>query len=262
MERLDVYLVNNGMASTRSKAQQLIKSGYVLCNGVAINKNSYQVEDSDEITVSSYQILKYVSRGGLKLEKAIHTFGIDFTDKTVLDIGSSTGGFTDCAIQHGAKKVYSIDVGQDIMDKSLSSNPKVVLYENTDIRSVSSELLRQIDLIVCDVSFISLKAIIPHISKKGKKKQCVFLIKPQFECGKEQARRHKGIVNNPSIHLLVLNDILSYFQEYGYKLNGITFSPIQGGDGNIEYITWFSDNEPLKYDIKEIINEAFSNFNR
>ena len=262
MKRLDVYLVNNGMVATRSKAQQLIKSGNVLSNGVAIKKCGYQVEDSDEISVSSYQILKYVSRGGLKLEKAIHTFGIDFTDKTVLDIGSSTGGFTDCAIQHGAKTVYSVDVGQDIMDKSLSSNPKVVLYEKTDIRNVSSELLSQVDLIVCDVSFISLKAIVPHIAQNGLPKQGVFLIKPQFECGKEQAKKHKGIVNQPSIHLLVLDDILALFRDYGYKLNGITFSPIQGGDGNIEYITWFSDKETSKYDINEIVKEAFDNFNR
>ena len=262
MERLDVYLVNKGMVSTRSKAQQLIKIGNIQCNGQRINKCGYKVKTTDIITVDSFDVLKYVSRGGLKLEKAIREFALDFKDKKILDIGSSTGGFTDCALQHGARNVVAVDVGKDIMDKSLSLDPRIILYEETDIRDISSELLKDIDLFVCDVSFISLEAVIPFLCRDGHIIPGVFLIKPQFECGKKIAGKSKGVIKSRSTHKNVLRTVIPFIQSCGYQLKGITYSPIEGGNGNIEYITWFVGGTPIEIDLDRIVDEAFAYFER
>ena len=261
MNRIDKYLVEKGYTDSRIKAQKMIEEGLVECNGKIVAKSSFQVEDGDYVKVGSSDSFKYVSRGGLKLEKAINVFNIDLQDKTIMDIGSSTGGFTDCSLQHGAKKVIAIDVGTNLLHESLRANSKVELYEQTDIRNVSENLFNQIDLIVTDVSFISLKKIIDKIVSTDIKIDIVCLIKPQFECGKELAKKFKGVVTDKNIHNDILNDLIRYFNNNGYYILGLDFSPIKGGDGNIEYICYITNkiNKNNYFNIKNIINNAFNN---
>ena len=260
-ERLDVFLVNKGFYETRNKAQNAIESNDVKVNGVIINSSSHKVDENAKIEIVSVS-LPYVSRGGLKLEKAIKVFNLDLKDKTVLDIGASTGGFTDCSLQNGAKKVYALDVGENQLHDSLRVNDKVVSLEKTNFRTINIEEFKgyKIDLIVVDVSFISLSYIFENASKVIENDKCMMtLIKPQFETSKKEHNKN-GVVNNPKLHFQVIKNVIDAANKYDLHLNKFDFSPIKGDkSGNIEYLGLFSFN---KFDvnnenIKEIISKAF-----
>ena len=257
--RLDKELVERNLVPSRSKAQELINDGYVLCNGVVITKNNYIVDDETEIVINSNDKLKYVSRGGLKLEKAINTFKIDFKDLVVMDIGSSTGGFCDCALQHGAKKIIAIDVGTDLLHSSLRNDKRIELYEKTNFKDLDELFFRDIDIITCDVSFISLKHIIKKISEQKIKINIICLIKPQFECGKDIATKYRGVILNKDIHIDIIYNLKKYFSSLGFEMQNLTISPIKGGDGNIEYLTLLSNKGEKReeFDIDEIVSKAF-----
>ena len=257
MTRIDVELVNRGYAKTRTKAGVAIKSGIVFCNGKCITKNSFNVQENDIISVQG-EMLKYVSRGGFKLEKALNTFNINLKNKVMCDIGSSTGGFSDCAIQNGIKKIYAIDVGSNQFDNSLRQNKKIFLYENTDFRNFDEDILKDVDIITIDVSFISVTKLINKISKLQNAKEIVCLIKPQFECGKENADKYKGIILNKKIHYEVIIKLLKAFKNINYKVQSLTYSPIRGGSGNIEYLMYLTKDGATEINILKIIDEAFS----
>lgn len=230
--RLDVYLTENGMCKSRTAAQSLIKSGGVSLNGKACAKPSQEVAEADKVEITVEQ-LRYAGRGGLKLEAALEQFRLDITGAECIDIGSSTGGFTDCMLQHGAAKVYAVDVGRDQLVDFLRSDPRVVSMEQTDIRTAE---LPQVDFIGTDVSFISLKLILPHIFRLLKSGgRAVALIKPQFEAGKANLSK-KGIVRDERVRLKIRDDIAGFARGCGFAVSGMTPSPITGGDGNVEYL--------------------------
>ena len=265
-QRLDIYMVEHLSIKSRSKAQELIRGGYVTVNGKKASKTGLFVSEKDDIKIIENDVLKYVSRGGLKLEKAIQEFDLDLIGKTILDIGSSTGGFTDCALKHGAKKVVAVDVGTDIMDAELRKDPRVELHENTDIRDfdIDEAGYSDISLCVCDASFISLPIALSKLGSSNKEFKLVTLIKPQFECGQKTASKYKGVITDRQVHKDVLTRVLEDMEGLGFSLKRLTFSPITGGDGNIEYLALFthgraaenslSINEP---NIEKLIEEAF-----
>ena len=256
MTRIDIELVKRGVFETRNKAQNEIKNKIVYCNNVCITKPAFDVTDTDIIEIKGEK-LKYVSRGGLKLEKAIKEFNIDLNDKILIDIGSSTGGFSDCAIQNGIKKVYAIDVGTDQFDKNLRLNNKINLYENTDFRSVDNSIINDANIASIDVSFISVTKLTNKLKELTNLKEIICLIKPQFECGKETSDKYKGVPLNKEVHESVIKNVIKSFKENNYYINNITSSPIKGGNGNIEYLAYFTKINESKIDIQKIINEAF-----
>ena len=259
MARIDIELVNRNIIDTRSKAQEAIKNGIVYCNNKCITKNSFQVMNSDNLEIKG-ELLKYVSRGGLKLEKALNEFNISLKDKIMCDIGSSTGGFSDCAIQNGVKEIYAIDVGSNQFDTTLRSNPKIHLYENTDFRNMDSLVLKNVNIVTIDVSFISVTKLISKISSLPCCEEIMCLVKPQFECGKENADKYKGVVLNKSIHNEVICNLITAFKEIGFNAVGLTFSPITGGNGNIEYLLYLKKNSlEATLNINKIVNDAFKN---
>ena len=256
MTRIDIELVKRGIFETRNKAQNEIKNKIVYCNNICITKPAFDVTDTDIIEIKGEK-LKYVSRGGLKLEKAIKEFNIDLNDKILIDIGSSTGGFSDCAIQNGIKKVYAIDVGTNQFDKNLRLNNKINLYENTDFRSVDNSIINDANIASIDVSFISVTKLTNKLKELTNLKEIICLIKPQFECGKETSDKYKGVPLNKEVHESVIKNVIKSFKENNYYINNITSSPIKGGNGNIEYLAYFTKNNESKIDIQKIINEAF-----
>lgn len=259
--RLDKELVDRGLVPSRAKAQELIKAKYVVCDGKVIDKNNYMVSKDTDIVINSNDKLKYVSRGGLKLEKVIEVFKIDFNGLTVMDIGSSTGGFTDCSLKHGAKKVIAIDVGTNLLHESLRNDPRIELYEQTNFKELTRDFFNNIDIFVCDVSFISLKHIITKLVEQNIKIDIICLIKPQFECGRDIATKYKGVILNKNVHLDIVHDLNRFFNSKGLKMLGLTISPIQGGDGNIEYLTYLSNRIDVdkRVDINKIVDRAFEN---
>ena len=240
--RLDQYLAEKGLCKSRTAAQSLIKSGGVSVNGAPCGKPSADVSDGDDVTITGEQ-LRYVGRGGLKLEGAIAAFGIQLTGLVCLDIGSSTGGFTDCMLQNGAARVYAVDVGTDQLDPKLRADSRVVVMEQTDIRT--AQLPEQVDFVGTDVSFISLKQVIPHINRLLKiNGSAAALIKPQFEAGR-QALNKKGIVKDEKIRRRVVEDITQFAGQCGFAVLGVTESPVQGGDGNTEYLMYIGKEAEL-----------------
>ncbi len=240
--RLDQYLAEKGLCKSRTAAQSLIKSGGVSMNGSPCGKPSADVSDGDEVIVTGEQ-LKYVGRGGLKLEGAVNAFGIQLSGLVCLDIGSSTGGFTDCMLQNGAAKVYAVDVGTDQLDQKLRADSRVVVMEQTDIRT--AQLPEQVDFVGTDVSFISLKQVIPHINRLLKMHgKAAALIKPQFEAGR-QALNKKGIVKDEKVRRRVVEDITQFAGQCGFAVLGVTGSPVQGGDGNTEYLMYIEKEAEL-----------------
>ncbi len=236
--RLDVYLTENGMCKSRSSAQCIINLGGVLVNGKTAVKSSMNVSDTDEISVIDKTRPKYVGRGGVKLEKALEHFGIDVKGAICVDIGASTGGFTDCMLQNGASKVFAVDVGRDQLDAGLRNDSRVVSLEQTDIRdfSISDCGAEGADFIGTDVSFISLKLILPHIYRLLKNGgRAVALIKPQFEVGRANLSKN-GIVRDEKVRAQCVEDIRQFASECGFDIIGITQSPILGGSGNMEYL--------------------------
>lgn len=242
-KRLDVLLVEQGLADSREKAKAIIMSGIVYVDNNKEDKAGTTFEETARIEVRG-NTLKYVSRGGLKLEKAMNNFGVTLEGKVCMDVGASTGGFTDCMLQNGAVKVYSVDVGYGQFAWKLRQDPRVVCMEKTNIRYVTPEQLGEpLDLSVVDVSFISLKIVLPAIQKLLKPTgQVLCLIKPQFEAGRDKVGK-KGVVREKSTHKEVLDDFVALADSLGFKILGLTFSPVKGPEGNIEFLGHLSLDE-------------------
>ena len=235
-ERLDVLLVQRGLAPSREKAKAMIMEGNVFVTGQREDKAGTSFDTKAPIEVRG-NTLKYVSRGGLKLEKAMKNFDISLTDKICMDIGASTGGFTDCMLQNGAAKVYAVDVGYGQFAWKLRQDGRVVCMEKTNIRYVTPEDIEDVlDFASVDVSFISLTKVLPAAKELlGETGEMVCLIKPQFEAGKEKVGK-KGVVRDPKVHQEVIEKILDFAEESGFAVRGLEFSPIKGPEGNIEYL--------------------------
>ena len=228
-QRLDKALVERGLVTTRSQADNFIRLGYVFLNKKIVQKSGTMVSDSDEIKLEKKET--YVSRAGLKLASVAEYFYLNFQDKTVLDIGSSTGGFTDYSLRHGAKKVFAVDVGTDQLHPSLRPNPKIALYEKTDIRDFYAD--EAIDIIVGDVSFISLREILPHVAENLMNSSTVLIamVKPQFEAGRHQV--NKGIIKNDKVRRQILSDFEDWAKKYFVILDKKD-SEVAGSKGNLE----------------------------
>ena len=242
-ERLDVLLVKRNLAESREKAKAIIMSGNVFVEGQREDKAGSTFPEEVYIEVKGNK-LPYVSRGGLKLEKAIANFDVELQDKVCTDVGSSTGGFTDCMLQNGARKVFAIDVGTNQLAWKLRQDERVVCMEKTNIRYVTPEDLGEaIDFSSIDVSFISLSLILPVMHNLLKNEgRAVCLIKPQFEAGKENVGK-KGVVREKSVHIAVVEKICNLVLESGFSLLGLDFSPVKGPEGNIEYLCYIQKND-------------------
>lgn len=270
-ERLDVLLVELGLAPSREKAKAVIMSGDVFVNGQREDKagTTFDTEKS-KIEVRGVQ-LKYVSRGGFKLEKAMNSFPIDLNNTICMDIGASTGGFTDCMLQNGATKVYSIDVGHGQLAWSLRNDERVVCMEKTNFRYVTpDDIADEIDFASVDVSFISLTMILePAIKILKEHANMVCLIKPQFEAGRDEVGK-KGVVRDKKVHIKVIEKVVSYAAGIGFLIKGLDFSPIKGPEGNIEYLLFIEkikEGEPLEQDlttidIDAVVDAAHSNLDK
>ena len=256
MTRIDIELVKRGIFETRNKAQNEIKNKIIFCNNICITKPSFDVTDTDIIEIKGEK-LKYVSRGGLKLEKAIKEFNVDLKDKILIDIGSSTGGFSDVAIQNDIKKIYAIDVGTNQFDKTLRLNNKINLYENTDFRNIDNNIINDANIASIDVSFISVTKLTSKLKELTNLKEIICLIKPQFECGKEVSDKYKGVPLNKEVHKSVIENVIKSFKDNNYYINSLTSSPIKGGNGNIEYLAYFKRDKERSINIEEVVNKAF-----
>lgn len=242
-ERLDILLVKNNLASSRELAKAFIMAGNVYVDGVKEEKAGTKVDVTADIVVKGEK-MKYVSRGGYKLEKAISEFNLDLREKVCLDIGASTGGFTDCMLQNGAKKVYAIDVGYGQFDWKLRNDERVVCLEKTNVRYVTREQVpEEADFASIDVSFISLtKVLLPVINILSENGQLICLIKPQFEAGREKVGK-KGVVKDSFVHKEVILKIIDFAFESKLFIQNISFSPIKGPEGNIEYLIYLDKNQ-------------------
>ncbi|MGN1329695.1 MAG: TlyA family RNA methyltransferase [Eubacterium sp.] len=258
--RLDIALLERGLAPSREKAKAIIMSGIVYVNNQKSDKAGKEIKDDDVIEVRG-NTLKYVSRGGLKLEKAMEKFPIILDNKICMDVGASTGGFTDCMLMNGAVKVYSIDVGYGQLAWKLRTDERVINLERTNFRYVTDEQIKeQIDFASVDVSFISLKHILPNLNKllsdDGK---AVCLIKPQFEAGKEKVGK-KGVVSDLNTHIEVVERVINMAVDNGFSVRGLNFSPIKGPEGNIEYLIFLQKSQTPEIDLpisaKELVNQS------
>ena len=258
--RLDVLLTEQGLQESRQKAQATIMSGLVFVNGQRVDKPGTAIPNDAKIEIRG-NTLKYVSRGGLKLEKAMAEFPIELNGCICGDIGASTGGFTDCMLQNGASKVYSVDVGYGQLAWKLREDPRVVCMERTNARYLTHEQIPQeLDFASVDVSFISLGLILPALdgllSPEG---EAVCLVKPQFEAGREKVGK-KGVVRDPAVHLEVLEAFLRHAKENHFTVLGITYSPIRGPEGNIEYLGYLRHGQgtPGDFSLSEIVEASHS----
>ena len=264
-ERLDVLLQNKGLAESRTKAQAIIMEGLVFVAGQRVDKPGTPIDPTAEIEVRG-KLCPYVSRGGLKLEKALDYFGVVPKDYVCSDSGASTGGFTDCLLQKGAKKVFAIDVGYGQLAWKIREDPRVVVMERTNIRNVTPEDIGEpLDLSVVDVSFISLKIVLPAIQKLLKPTgQVLCLIKPQFEAGRDKVGK-KGVVRELSTHIEVVEMIVGYARSIGFRTLHLSYSPIKGPEGNIEYLLHISKDESKtdeEFDIKALVEESHNELNK
>lgn len=260
-QRLDVVLVEKGLASSREKAKALIMAGKVLVDEKKIDKAGTEINPDLPIRLLG-QDIPYVSRGGLKLEKALQVFPVDLTGKVVADIGASTGGFVDCALQNGAKKVFAIDVGYNQLDWKLRSDARVINMEKTNARYLEADSLGEtVDVITTDVSFISLEKILPPAMAFLKEDGHVLaLIKPQFEAGREKVGK-KGVVRDPAVHIEVIEKILHLCAGIGLTVWGLDYSPIKGPEGNIEYLLWASKCTATEFqpNVISVVEQAHGN---
>ena len=240
MPRLDRFLADRGLAPSRSHAARLIEGGFVTVNGIPAEKCAQIVTEEDGIAVSENPLDRYVSRGGLKLEKALEAFGVDVRGAVCADIGASTGGFTDCLLQHGAARVYAVDSGTDQLHPALRADPRVTVMEKTNARTLSREDLGQeTDLVVMDVSFISQALLYPAVCRVLKPDGIFLsLIKPQFEAGREHLNKN-GVVTDPAVRRRVAQDLAEKARRYGLVMKKTVPSPIPGGDGNLETLALF-----------------------
>lgn len=257
-DRLDVLLVKRGLAESREKAKAVIMSGIVYVDGQKEDKAGQTFADTANIEVRG-STLKYVSRGGLKLEKAMECFDVSVKDKVCMDIGASSGGFTDCMLQNGAKKVYAVDVGHGQLAWKLRNDTRVVVMEKTNIRYVKPEDIGEsIDFASIDVSFISLSKVLPAAyNLLGERGEIVALIKPQFEAGREKVGK-KGVVREKSTHIEVIQNCFAYAKENGFFVRELEFSPVKGPEGNIEYLYHLvkSGDVDSDMDIEAVVNTA------
>ena len=264
--RLDVAVYERGFAETREKAKAMIMAGSVYLNGQKALKGGVNIKETDVIEVRG-AVNPFVSRGGLKLDKAMKSFGLDLTDCICMDIGASTGGFTDCMLTNGAKKVFAIDVGYGQLAWKLRCDERVVNLERTNFRYVTREQVPdEVDFASVDVSFISLKLILPvmhTLLREGGRSVC--LIKPQFEAGKENIGK-KGVVRDKSVHADVVRSITDFAAENGFKVLGVDFSPIKGPEGNIEYLMHIekTDNGEILWDgsVEELVERSHENLDK
>lgn len=242
-KRLDILVTERGLAESREKAKTLIMAGQVYVDGQKADKPGDTFSDDAAVEVRG-KGLPYVSRGGLKLEKAMREFGLQLQGRTCMDIGASTGGFTDCMLQNGAQRVYSVDVGYGQLAWSLRTDPRVVNLERTNARYLTREQVpEEIDFFSVDVSFISLTLILPAVRPLlAEHGQAVCLIKPQFEAGREKVGK-KGVVRDKAVHEEVIEKIRSFALENGFSVLGLTFSPVKGPEGNIEYLIYLERSE-------------------
>lgn len=256
-KRLDVLLFEKGMVPSRERAKAIIMSGIVYVNNQKADKAGMSIPEDAEIEIRG-KTNSFVSRGGLKIEKALTYFQIDPKDLCAMDIGASTGGFTDCLLTRGARKVYSIDVGYGQLAWKLRQDPRVVCMERTNIRKVTPDMLDDVpEFAVIDVSFISLKLVLPVVAQLLNEHGCIAcLIKPQFEAGKGKVGK-KGVVREPEIHLDVLNAFIENAHEAGFHVYNLTFSPIKGPEGNIEFLGYIGkDGEDADIDTAALVAEA------
>lgn len=256
-QRLDQYLVEQGLVPSRSMAQSMIMAGEVFVNGQKASKAGESVTGEEKIELRG-KTLQYVSRGGLKLEKAMQVFPVELDGKICMDIGASTGGFTDCMLQNGARKVYAIDVGYGQLAWKLRQDERVVNLERTNVRYVTEEQVPdQIGFFSVDVSFISLKLVLPvAYSLLQESGQGVCLIKPQFEAGKEKVGK-KGVVRDPEVHKEVIEKVIAFTKEIGFSVLGLDYSPVKGPEGNIEYLMYVGKvGESVDVDIAELVKES------
>lgn len=258
-ERLDLILVKRGLAESREKAKTIIMTGNVFVNGQREDKAGTTFNEEGLNIEIKGNTLKYVSRGGLKLEKAMEVFPINLADTICMDIGASTGGFTDCMLMNGAKRVYSIDVGHGQLAWKLRNDERVVCLEKTNFRYVTNEQVpEEIDFASCDVSFISLSKILPVAYTLLKDNgQMVCLIKPQFEAGREKVGK-KGVVREPKVHIEVIENVIGFAKENAFTILGLDYSPVKGPEGNIEYLLYLGKKDAEDIDITKIIDDVVS----
>ncbi|MGN1481674.1 TlyA family RNA methyltransferase [Porcipelethomonas sp.] len=258
--RLDVELTNRKIFESRQRAKEAVLAGRILVNSCVCTKPAFSVTDNDVIDITG-EDLKYVGRGGLKLEKMIIKHDLRFDGMTCMDIGASTGGFTDCMLQNGAEYVFAVDVGSDQLAQKLKNDSRVCNMEKTDIRNVSGESIGEtMDFISVDVSFISLKLILPKVFEflnEGAK--AAVLVKPQFEAGKSKIGKN-GIVKSRNVHVEVLNDITAFSRSLGFGIEDLDFSPVTGGKGNIEYLMLLVRGKSEDdYNVNKTVKNAFEN---
>ena len=267
-ERLDKYLTDLGYFETKSKASAAILAGHVKINDEYITKSGFQINPSKEydIVVKS---MPYVSRGGFKLKKALDTFPVCINNRVCLDAGASTGGFTDCLLQNGAKFVYSADVGYGQLDWKIRSDSRVKVIERTNLKNcefsdIYSDADEVADLLVSDLSFISLTKVLPNLKNllNPNFHEMILLIKPQFEAGKEHVEKG-GVVRDKKVHYDVIRCVIECAEDLGYKINNLTYSSIKGPSGNIEYLIWLStnSNNVFEFDVEKVVEDAFNTLN-
>ena len=264
--RLDVAVFEQGYAPSREKAKAIIMAGIVYVNNQKVDKAGFELKEGDVLEVRG-KTLQYVSRGGLKLEKAMQEFPITLEGKICMDVGASTGGFTDCMLQNGATKVYSVDVGYGQLAWKLRTDERVVNLERTNFRYATREQIPdEVDFASVDVSFISLKHILPNLNTLlASDGQAVCLIKPQFEAGKEKVGK-KGVVRDLNVHLEVVENVISLAVDNGFSVMGLQFSPIKGPEGNIEYLIYLNKSaEPVvseNVNAKELVNMSHTELDK
>jgi 23S rRNA (cytidine1920-2'-O)/16S rRNA (cytidine1409-2'-O)-methyltransferase len=261
--RLDLLLVERGLAESRSLAQRLVMAGQVRVNGEVELRVATSVLPDVHLEVEHGP--RFVSRGGEKLEAALQAFDVDIRGHICADVGASTGGFTDCLLQHGAVKVYAIDVGQGILDWKIRQDPRVVVMEKTNARYLKC-LPEAVEIITIDVSFISLKVLLPVVKNwfftdntgQSPKGSMIALIKPQFEAGRQQVGRSKGVIRDPGIHRQVLTEVLGFARQQGYIVCGLIRSPLTGPKGNVEFPTWLECSGEQITSIEELVDSVLS----
>ena len=265
--RLDLLLMERGLAESRAKAQAIIMAGQVRVNGQVADKSSTSFLPDVQVDVDSGP--RFVSRGGEKLLGALETFAVNPGGLLCVDVGASTGGFSDCLLQHGAARIYTIDVGKGILHWKIRSDPRVIVMEETNARFVES-LPEPVQLVVCDASFISLKTLLPVMKKwltplrlpplsqemEATGGELITLIKPQFEAGRKESAKHKGVIRDPEIHARILLDILQFAVESGYGVRGLAKSSLLGPKGNVEFLAWLDLNQATSADIPTLVAQV------
>ena len=234
-KRADVFLFENGFYQSREKSKQAIEMGRVKINGVVISKPSFDVDENDKIKTLPFE---FVSRGGFKLQRALEEFGVNLDGKIVLDIGASTGGFSDVCLQNGAKKIYAVDTGVGQLADKIKCDKRVKNFEKTNYLTFDKSNFSDVNFVVIDVSFVSLTKLIPKLASDFEHVEIVALIKPQFEVGAEYAKKHNGVIKDKKIHEKIVEKIKNNFEEFGFIYKNITKSSILGGDGNVEFLIY------------------------